>query len=70
MKVLILFILFQFSHQQCLKDLTIEASQNRSIILSWNYDCFDQANLVTFKIYYEHVEYKACTTVKKTVSLS
>jgi hypothetical protein len=46
----------------CLKNLRVENSSNRSITLAWDYDCQTQVNSILYKIYFEHVEWKACKT--------
>ena len=52
--------------QKCLKDLRVQNSENRSISISWNYECSgNQYNDVDFKIYYEHRTWKACNPAKK-----
>ena len=49
--------------EECLKNLRVENSRNTSVNLVWDYDC--EVDSVTFKIYWEHIEWKACNPQKK-----
>lgn len=46
----------------CLKSLQVYNSTATSITVQWNYFCTQSVNHVLYKVYYEHVEWKACST--------
>ncbi len=50
------------AENRCLKNLRIESSTNRTITLTWDYMCQYEVKNVLYKIYYEHIEWKACPT--------
>ena len=63
---LILLNLHSVFGQKCLKELRVQSSENRSITISWRYECpGNPHNDVDFKIYYEHRAWKACNPSKK-----
>ena len=49
--------------EECLKNLRVKNSRNTSVNLVWDYDC--EVDSVTFKIYWGHIEWKACNPIKK-----
>ena len=56
----VLMISFTFSvSNNCLVDVSVPDISASQANISWSYNC-DRDNLISFKIYYDHEEYKAC----------
>jgi len=57
----LLFLFYGTSSTQnrCLVDVSVPEISSRQANISWSYSC-NTKGLLSFKIYYDHVEYKAC----------
>ena len=63
MKIFLTFV-FLFcstfsSSNKCLVDISVPDISASQANISWSYNC-DAASLLSFKIYYDHLEYRAC----------
>ena len=50
------------NRNHCLKDLRVIGSTPSSITLSWDYKCDESRGRMRYKVYYEHLEWRACKT--------
>ena len=64
-KILILISIISEVYGVCLSNLKVKEATNRTITLSWDYTCYEQATSVVFKVYYNHQKFLACRTGKK-----
>ena len=57
------------SSAKCMRDLHVESSSNRTLVVVWSFEeeCLREVNHVIYKVYYRHTNWKACE-VKKYVS--
>jgi len=67
-KILILISILSEVYGVCLSNLKVKEATNRTITLSWDYTCYEQATSVVFKVYYNHQKFLACRTGKKDTS--